>query len=143
MVLLGCDITQEHIDQASERLAEATVATGSPPSAGSVTLRAEHIAGSTWRMIHMEASRWPHADAVVTIGSNGRLIWHAVSGALENFGKASHWSVDGSGALQLWYERGGRQSAWTNPSRGTYVDQNHACLGWVGSCELVLQRVTP
>ena len=55
--LAACDITQEHIDEASERLAEATVAIGSPPTAeqiaAAVPLRFEHLAGSSWRFVKM------------------------------------------------------------------------------------------
>ena len=36
VALVACDITQEHIDEASERLAAATVATGSPPTAAEI-----------------------------------------------------------------------------------------------------------
>ena len=56
LALVAGDITQEPIDQASERLAQATVASGSPPTAeqiaAAVPLVASHLAAPatwTWR----------------------------------------------------------------------------------------------
>ena len=139
-ILLACDITQEHIDQTSERLAQATVAIGSPPStsalAASVTLQFEHLAGSTWRMIEVE--KWPHAEAVVTLGSNRRAIWHVHTNPRHS--ELGHWNVTDSGFFVM------SDSATSTGAghAGVRVDANTACLEWSGSlCGYVLQRVTP
>ena len=92
LVVTACDITQEHIDDASERLANATVAVGHPPSQSQASagenLRTAHVAGSSWRIVEVEA--WPHAMAVVTLGSNGRAVWHVGE---SRFLQWHHWRV--------------------------------------------------
>ena len=145
-ILLGaCEITQEHIDQASEQLARATVASGSLPTSTQVsagtTLQSAHLSGSSWRWVYGED--WPNAHAVVTKGSNGRLIWHMYSDAKEPgppLDDNVFWRVSG-GLLglsingQTWREMS---------SAGVRVDQNTVCFAFGGqSCYLVLQRVTP
>ena len=136
-LLLACDITQEHIDEASERLAEATVATGSPPTAAQVAaaepLQRQHLAGSTWRLI--EVSKWPHADWVVTLGSNGRLVWHVTPAYTQHW---THWNVAGG---SFSFSGGDRGSS--GPIQGRRVDVHTICLADGGPCEMVLQRVTP
>lgn len=145
MVMLGCDITQEHIDQASEALANATRAIGSMPTATEVsagsTLQSTHLAGSSWRWIYGED--WPNAHAVVTLGTNGRLIWHMYSdpkhpGSPMNdnlFWRVSGGRVGLSVDGQVWQEF---------VSAGVRVDQNTVCIAFGGQrCHLVMQRVTP
>ena len=148
LALSACDITQGNIDEASERLAEATVAVGDPPTQAEidagVPLRTEHLAGSSWRIIDVD--EWPHADMVVTLGSNGRTVWHiAPDGLLA----VKHWrvrngvfefSADGS-----FSDRGGQT--------GIQVDDNTVCLAGnrddpngnshEDPCRFLMQRVTP
>ena len=137
VALAACDITQEHIDEASERLAEATVATGSPPTveqiAAAVPLRFEHLAGSSWRFVEM--SKWPDADWVVTLGSNGRVVWHVGPNRLTD---TTHWRVQGSRFTV------GDGANWRGEHQALRVDADHACLEFQGAaCWGVFQRVSP
>jgi hypothetical protein len=139
-LLLACDITQEHIDQASERLAEATVATGSPPTQAAIdtgtTLQQGHLAGSTWRLIAVSA--WPDAEGVVTLGSNGRTVWHVHT--YSRHSELGHWKVTAAGVFTM----GDSPSSWRGGHAGLRIDANTVCLEWAGSdCGYVLQRVTP
>ena len=141
LIAVACDITQAHIDEASDRLAEATVASGSMPTVAQVaagsTLQSTHLAGSSWRWINR--GDWPNAYAVVTLGSNGRLVWHVESsGDLDN---TKFWRVSTAGIFaisadnQYWREANGS---------GVTVDQNTVCLPLGDqSCALIMQRVTP
>ncbi len=134
-LLLACDITQEHIDQASERLANATVAVGTAPTAAQITgpLQASHLAGSSWRLIHV--ANWPHAEAVVTLGTNGRVVWHV---GQSRYTDTTHWRVQ-NGALVI-----GNPGNWRGPAAGGFVDANNVCLEFQGDrCADALQRVTP
>lgn len=137
--IVACDITQEHIDTASERLAEATVASGSYPTtaqhaAGRALVQAD-LAGSSWRMV--DRPGWPHAEAVMTLGSNGRVVWHVAEPRLLNW---HHWRVQ-SAALEF-SERG---STWSGRAAGGLrIDANTVCFTHNDdTCGFVLQRVTP
>lgn len=135
-LLLSCDITQEHIDQASERLANATVAVGTAPTAAQITgpLVASHLAGSSWRLL--DVSDWPHAEAVVTLGTNGRVVWHV---GHSRYTDTTHWRVQ-NGAWVI-----GSPGNWRTPGpAGGFVDTNNVCLEFQGDrCAWALQRVTP
>ena len=133
-LFVGCEITQEHIDAASEQLAEATQAIGQPPSAVAVAaaapLRREHLAGSTWRIV--EVADWPDAAVVVTLGSNGRTVWHVAPAHLQS---SMHWAVVGGGALVF----GGLPAM-----AGLSVDADNVCLrDGSAACAYVVQRVAP
>ena len=135
--LAACDITQQHIDEASERLAEATVATGSPPTAEQIAeagpLRFEDLAGSSWRFVEM--SKWPDADWVVTLGSNGRVVWHVGPNRLTD---TTHWRVQGSRFTV------GDGANWRGEHQAVRVDADRACLEFQGTaCWGVFQRVSP
>ena len=153
LALSACDITQGNIDEASERLAEATVAVGDPPTQAEidagVPLRTEHLAGSSWRIIDVD--EWPHADIVVTLGSNGRTVWHI---APDRLLAAKHWRVR-NGVLEVsddgsFSDRGDQTGI---QQTGIQVDDNTVCLA--GSrddpngnshedpCRFLMQRVTP
>lgn len=139
VIVAACDITQSHLDQAADRLAGATVATGTAPTAeqiaAGITLEQSHLAGSSWRLI--EVADWPHAMAVVTLGTNGRTIWHTGESHLL---KWHHWRVK-SGALQF-----SASANYAAPASlaGRRIDPNTACLTDSDNpCGYVLQRVTP
>ncbi len=135
-VLLACDITQSHIDQASERLAQATVAIGAAPTTVQITgpLQESHLAGSSWRLV--DVANWPHAEAVVTLGTNGRVVWHV---AHSRYADTTHWRVQ-AGAFEV----GIGGSDWRSGGTGGFVDANNVCLEYAGDrCAWVLQRVTP
>ena len=143
-LLLGCDITQEHVDQTSERLAEATVAVGSVPTQAAVdagsTLQASHLAGSTWRLI--EVSAWPDAVGVVTLGSNGRAVWH-VDRSIYNLSAAGHWEVT-AGVFSMGDQRSFSAGSLDRCGvAGIRVDANTGCLLGGSECGYVFQRVTP
>ena len=146
--LSACDITQEHIDEASERLAEATVAVGDPPTQAEidagVPLRTEHLARSSWRIIDVD--EWPHADMVVTLGSNGRTVWHVAPGWLLT---AKHWRV--RNGVFAFSDDG---TVWDRSvATGIQVDDNTVCLAGnrddpngnshKDPCRFLMQRVTP
>ena len=153
LVLAGCEITQEHIDQASEKLAEATVADGSPPTAtqiaAAVPLRREHLAGSSWRLIELQrmsgmpnSSGWPHAMAVISLGSNGKIVWHMmVHPELER--DRGHWGVTNTRDHQFYFAWAEGVGNIKNSYAGRTVDTNTVCLGGTSTCDGVLQRVTP
>lgn len=146
LMVAACDITQEHIDEASDRLADATVAAGSPPTAAqiaaAVPLRREHLAGSAWRLIELQrmsgmpnSAGWPHAMAVISLGSNGKVVWHmSVHSDLER--DRTHWGVSADHQFYLGWGGG-----IITQFAGRTVNANTVCLG--DPCQGVLQRVTP
>ena len=144
LVMLGaCEITQEHIDEASERLSQATVASGSYPSAtGGRTLQSSDLAGSTWRIV--ERSSWPKAMSVVTLGSNGRTVWHHHSHSEAWDQWFSEWRVSGGGVFTLDDIQTGSGGANPFSGAGIRVNENNVCIAWGGdACGYVFQRVTP
>lgn len=107
---------------------------GSPPSPSGTALQADHLSGSSWRI--GERSDWPSAVAVVTMGSNGRLVWHVAPAHLH---ANTHWSVSG-GPLRF----SGTHARKSAPLPGIRVDVDNVCLEEKGNrCGLVMQRVTP
>ncbi|MDE0220015.1 MAG: hypothetical protein OXJ90_12155 [Spirochaetaceae bacterium] len=137
-IVAACEITQAHIDEASERLAQATVMVGSAPSqtaiAGGTALQSGHLSGSSWRI--GEVSDWPTAVAVVTMGTNGRTVWHVAPSHLHAH---THWSVSG-GSLRFT----GTHARSVAAMPGVRVDADNVCLEDRGNtCGLVMQRVTP
>ncbi|MDE0219059.1 MAG: hypothetical protein OXJ90_07300 [Spirochaetaceae bacterium] len=139
VMLAACDITQDHIDQASEQIANATVANGSPPTAAQiaagVALKTDHIAGSTWRLIAVSA--WPDAEGVVTLGSNGRAVWHVHTD--HRYSELGHWKVT-AGV----FEMADSATSWRGGHAGIRIDANTVCLESGGNrCSYLLQRVTP
>lgn len=141
-LLLACDITQEHIDEASEVLAGATVASGTYPTDAQVsagaTLQATHVGGSSWRWL--DRAGWPHAFAVVTFGTNGRAIWHMEANDEPWIG-APFWRVSSSGLFAMSHNRDYWHEVQTP---GVQVDQNHVCFHHIADpCALLMQRVTP
>lgn len=141
-LLLACDITQEHIDEASERLAQATVATGSYPSAaGGRTLQFGDLAGSSWRLV--ERSKWPNATSVITLGSNGRTVWHHHTHYEAWDQWFSQWGVSG-GVFMLDDDQPGNGGANPLAGAGVRVNANNVCVArGSDECGYVLQRVTP
>ena len=140
VALAACDITQQHIDEVSERLAQATVAVGDPPTQSQISagenLRASHLAGSSWRIV--EVGKWPHASAVVTLGTNGRTVWHVGE---SRFLQWHHWRVTG-GRLQFSEDASWRRTNGEGVA-GLRIDRDTVCFEFNGTCGGVLQRVTP
>ena len=138
ILLPACDITQQHLDQAADHLATATVATGSFPTASQISaapsLQTSHLAGSNWRMVLR--GDWPHARAVASLGTNGRIVWHL---ATEQESPYRHWRVQG-GALELTDDSSNWHTRWP----GRRIDANNICCNLGGDqCGIVFQRVTP
>ena len=133
VVVAACDLTQETIDEVSEALADATVASGSPPTSelynAGRPLRESDVAGSPWRKV--VASKWPHAVAVMTLGSNGLVVVHVGPGHLHG---VMHWRVV-DGALVL---------VGFSPMAEVVIAADTVCLADSGApCGIVIQRVTP
>ena len=134
-----CDITQEHLDEAADQLANATVATGSFPTTAQISaaspLEAADLSGSNWRMVLQ--SDWPHARAVVSLGSNGRTVWHVATAQESPY---RHWRVR-NGILELTDDTDNWHTRWP----GRTIDNNNVCLSIGGDdrCYIVFQRVTP
>ena len=65
---------------------------GAPPTSEQYNagrpLRESDVARSPWRQV--EASKWPHAVAVMTLGANGRVVVHVGPGHLHG---VTHWRV--------------------------------------------------
>ena len=87
------------------------------------------------------SSGWPHAIAVVSLGSNGKIVWHmSVHADLEK--DRGHWGVTSSN--EFYFAWGTSASTIMNRYAGRRVDANTVCLGGSSSsCGGVLQRITP
>ena len=83
----------------------------------------------------IERPRWPHAEAVVSLGTNGRTVWHVAPDYLLD---VLHWRVSG-GRLIFAIDTlpDGRGLV---PARR--VDRHTVCLDQQ-PCAWIMQRVTP
>ena len=137
-LLLACDITQQHLDETADRLAEATVASGNFPTSAQINaatpLQAGILAGSNWRMVLR--GDWPHARAVASLGTNGRIVWHV---ATDQESPYKHWRVQ-NGALELTDSVDNWHTRWP----GLVINDDNVCLSIGGEdrCYIVFQRVT-
>ena len=131
VLLIGCDVTET-----TERLAEETVAYGSPPSSADIAagrpVRASDLAGANFRWMQedcVQCQPWPHATAIASFGSNGKVT-----------------IVVGPGGPGTWRVRDGYLTMNFGSDlryRGVTVDENHICLIEEDSqvCHIVLQRI--